>query len=70
LGVKQHETGESADDLYRGADAAFYVAHKQGKDRTVKYSDFEQHFKRMPVDDAPLSRPKPVAVRPRHKDGK
>jgi diguanylate cyclase (GGDEF)-like protein len=65
LGVKQHEADESADDLYRGADAAFYVAHKQGKDRSVKYNDFEQHFKRMPSDEAPVQRPVPIAIRQR-----
>ncbi|MEM3153951.1 MAG: GGDEF domain-containing protein [Candidatus Woesearchaeota archaeon] len=67
LGVKQYEPGESADELYRGADAAFYVAHKQGKNKTVKYSDFEQHIKRMPADETPRTRPEPIAVRQRKK---
>jgi diguanylate cyclase (GGDEF)-like protein len=68
LGVKQLEFGEGADDLYHGADAAFYVAHKKGKDRTVKYSDFEQHFSRMPTDEAPVQRPPPIAIRPRQNE--
>jgi diguanylate cyclase (GGDEF)-like protein len=67
LGVKQYELGESADDLHRGADAAFYGAHKQGKDQTVKYSDFEHYIARMPTDEAPSRRPKPIAVRQRPK---
>jgi len=48
LGVKQYEPGESADNLFRGADAAFYIAHKMGKDKTVKYTDFSKHYKTMP----------------------
>jgi diguanylate cyclase (GGDEF)-like protein len=68
LGVKQHEPAESSDDLYRGADAAFYVAHKQGKDKTVRYSEFEQYIKRMPTDEVPVQRPKPVAIRQRKND--
>jgi diguanylate cyclase (GGDEF)-like protein len=39
-GVKQHEYGESARELTKSADAAFYAAHKTGKNKTVKYSTY------------------------------
>ncbi len=48
LGVKQHEPGEGEDELYRGADATFYTAHRLGKNRTIKYSEFLEYNQKMP----------------------
>jgi diguanylate cyclase len=44
-GVRQYESGLSADELYKGADRAFYMAHMNGKNRTEKFTDFINEFK-------------------------
>lgn len=49
-GVRQHEKGISADELCKGADRAFYVAHALGKNKTITFTDFMKQYRDLGKD--------------------